>query len=204
MDDDFFLDERCRLEAALRIMEARPDLAVLGGNLLDVETWTSPREAEISQGFSMHMIRGGDRVVWLRLEDAPRVRNFVNPVDYYELCDIVDNFALIRREKVFDSGVFWNPALKIGAEHQDLYIRLQRQTNALVARTNALKVRNVRVQSRRFKIMRGRVDTYFRLFMRDLGLRSFSIVGERLRAMSSDGASVYMEQPSMKPIFPPF
>jgi glycosyltransferase involved in cell wall biosynthesis len=204
MDDDFYLDERCRLEAALRILECRPDIAVLGGNLLDVETWASPREVEISQGFAMHMIRGGDRVVWLRLEDAPRVRNFVNPVDYFELCDIVDNFALIRREKVFDAGVFWNPSLKIGAEHQDLYIRLQRQTEGVVARTNALKVRNVRVQSRRYKFMRGRIDTYFRLFFLDLGIRSFSIIGERLRAMSSDGASAYFEQPSMKPTFPPF
>jgi glycosyltransferase involved in cell wall biosynthesis len=203
MDDDFQIDERCRLDAAIGIMIRHPEISVLGGNLLDVEHWDAPRDLEVSQGFAMHMLSDKDRLTWLRLEDAPRIRKFVNPVDYYELCDVVDNFALMRRMPVFDAGARWNPELKIGAEHQDFYVTLKRLGISGVARTNCLKVRNVRVQSRKFKKMRNRTDHYFNLFFRGLGLVSFTIIGERLRAFSTDGTSAYMEQPGMAPIFPP-
>ncbi len=203
MDDDFQIDERCRLDAALDIIAANQDISVLGGNLLDTENWTTPRSKEISQGFAMHMIRSDERLLWLRLEDAPRKRKFANAVDYFETCDIVDNFALMRRDRIFDKGVFWNENLKIGAEHQDFYVRLKRQASTVVARTNALKVRNVRVQSRGYKKMRYRIDYFFNFFFRDLRLKSFTIVGERQRVFSPDGRSGYLEQPNMQAVFAP-
>lgn len=195
MDDDFQLDERCRIDDALAILDHRPDITVLGGNLLDVDTWSDGRDREVSQGFAMRLIGGPPDVVWLRLEDAPRRREFVSLADYIEVADIVDNFALFRRSEVFDRGVRWNPALKIGAEHQDLYIRLRALGDARsgVARTNALKVRNVRVQSPGFRRLRGRTDQFFAIFFRDLGLSSFRIVGERLRVRSEDGGHVWQQ-----------
>lgn len=204
MDDDFQVDERCRLDAALKILTNHREISVLGGNLLDVERWGAPRSEEVSQGFAMHLLEEAEQIVWLRVEDAPRLRTFVNSVDYFETCDIVDNFALIRRDHVFEKGVFWNDELRIGAEHQDLYIRLKRlNPGAIVARTNTLKVRNVRVQSRRYKRMRYRVDYFFNLFFRDLGLKSVTIIGERQRVYSPEGVSAYLEQPQMHSIFPP-
>lgn len=199
MDDDFQLDERCLINDALNILELYPEISVLGGNLLDVETWGDGRGAEVSQGFAMKMITGEPDIAWLRLEDAPRQRHFINPVHYIEYADIVDNFALMKRKDVFDQGVFWNPELKIGAEHQDLYIRLKRIGKATVARTNALKVRNVRVQSRRFRAMRSRVDRFFEIFFRDLGLGSFTIVGERQRVRAQDGGHAYLENTQLIP-----
>ena len=191
MDDDFQLDQRCRIDSALSIFNAFPDLAVLGGNLLDVLHWSDPRESEQSQGFAMRLIGAPPVVRWLRLEDAPRDRRFTNPTDYFEFCDIVDNFALIRRSEVFDKGVWWNSALKIGAEHQDLYLRLAAKTGARVARTNALKVRNVRVQDRRFRALRNRTNRFFVRFFEDLQLKSFEIVGERTRVIAHDGGHAY-------------
>ena len=199
MDDDFQLDERCRINDALNILKLHPEISVLGGNLLDVETWSDGRGVEVSQGFAMKMITGEPDIAWLRLEDAPRQRHFINPIDYIEYADIVDNFALMKRKAVFDQGVFWNPELKIGAEHQDLYIRLKRFGKATLARTNALKVRNVRVQSRRFQAMRSRVDRFFEIFFRDLGLGSFTIVGERQRVRAQDGGHAYLENTQLIP-----
>jgi len=193
MDDDFQLDERCRIDNALAILNQRPEISVLGGNLLDVETWSDAREREVSQGFAMRMLGGPPDILWLRLEDAPRQREFVNLCDYVESADIVDNFALFRRSDVFSRGVYWNPALKIGAEHQDLYIRLKQAGGARVARTNALKVRNVRVQSARFRRMRNRTDQFFSVFFKDLDLRSFRIIGERVRVRAQGGGHAWQQ-----------
>lgn len=193
MDDDFQIDSRCRLTDALTILNNHDEIAVLGGNLLDVTHWKEPSSAEVSQGFAMKMLQGPPDIVWRRLEDGPRNRHYVNPFDYFEYCDIVDNFALIRRETVFDI-VEWNPALKIGAEHQDLYIRLKSKGIGAVARSNTLKVRNVRVQSRRFQRMRARVDQFFPRLFSDLGLRSFHILGERKRITAQDNGHVLADR----------
>lgn len=193
MDDDFQVDSRCRLEDALAILNNHQEIAILGGNLLDVHHWRDPRSSEVSQGFAMRMIEGPPDIVWRRLEDAPRDRQYVNPGDYFEYCDIVDNFALIRRDAVFQR-VEWNPSLKIGAEHQDLYIRMKLQGIGAVARTNTLKVRNVRVQSRQFRRMRERTNEFFPLFFEDLGLRSFHILGERKRTVTQEDGHVVADR----------
>lgn len=200
MDDDFQVDKRCRLEDALAILNGQQDIAVLGGNLLDTHHWGDPESAEVSQGFAMTMLSETPDVVWRRLEDAPRERNYVDPFDYFEYCDIVDNFALFRRSAVFEK-VQWNPALKIGAEHQDLYIRMKHWNIARVARTNTLKVRNVRVQSRRFRTMRSRIDKYFSRFFTDLNLRSFQIVGERRRVLAQDGGHAFADRAHLRGVY---
>ena len=202
MDDDFQIDERCRLEDALAILNSRHEIAVLGGNLLDTHHWKEPKSAEVSQGFAMTMLSDPPDVVWRRLEDAPRDRRYVDPFDYFEYCDIVDNFALFRRSAVFDR-VHWNPLLKIGAEHQDLYIRMKQLDIGRVARTNTLKVRNVRVQSSRFRKMRSRIDKYFSRFFTDLALRSFHILGERRRIVAQDGGHAFADRAHLHGVYVP-
>ncbi|NDC89706.1 MAG: glycosyltransferase [Bacteroidetes bacterium] len=201
MDDDFQLDDRCRIDAALDILTCDDEISVLGGNLLDVHYWRDPRRDEVSQGFAMRMVSQPPELEWLRVEDAPRERVFHTLTDYVEFCDIVDNFALIRRDRTFDRGVWWNPDLKIGAEHQDFYLRFNEKGIGSIARTNVLKVRNVRVQSARFRALRNRTDTFFRVFFEDWGLRSFRIIGERTRTNTADGGQAYLEGAQESPIY---
>ena len=127
------------------------------------------------------------RVTWTRLEDLPRERHYVDYCTYLEGCDIVDNFALFRRETTFDTGVTWDPHLKIGAEHQDLYLKFLDLGDITVARTNALKVRNVRIQSKAFRGKRNRQDQFFAHFFRAHGLDSWAITGGWSRVMCVDG-----------------
>ena len=88
----------------------------------------------------------------------------------------------------------WNAKLKIGAEHQDLYIRLLSLGDVRVARTNALKVRNVRVQNPGFRKLRRRTDDFFPIFFRDLDLSSFLILGERQRIQANSELAVLIEK----------
>jgi hypothetical protein len=199
MDDDFQVDDRCRVDAALEILSNNDEISVLGGNLLDVHHWKDPRSAEVSQGFAMRMVAPPPELVWLRVEDAPRERIFHNLTDYVEFCDIVDNFALIRRDRTFDRGVWWNLELKIGAEHQDFYLRFNEKGAGSIARTNTLKVRNVRVQSAAFRRLRSRTDMFFRVLFDRWGLRSFRIIGERTRAITADGGHAYLQGPENRP-----
>jgi len=187
MDDDFQIDARCRFKDALSILSNQEDLDVLGGNLLDVPAWSTPREKEQSQGFAMKRVQAGPNLLWVRLEDIPRDRRFVDPWTYLEYCDIVDNFAMFRRETTFGRGLQWNPELKINGEHQDLYLTFLAFGGITVARTNALKVRNVRVQSRRYRRLRSREDEFFSRFLRAQSLTSFKILGDWERILSEDG-----------------
>lgn len=192
VDDDFQIDDRSKLKEALTILAHRPEVSILGGNLLDVAHWRTPRSREVSQGFAMRLIPSRKSVRWLRLEDAPRNREFISGSAYIEECDIVDNFAAFKRQAVFDRGIRWNNRLKIGAEHQDFYIRVQRAGNIRVFRTNLLKVRNVRIQPPTFRKMRSRADLFFSAFFKDLGLDGFEIVGERERGIAQDGGSIHI------------
>ena len=138
----------------------------------------------------MKMVSPSPYLTWLRLEDTFRKRIFVNSRDYYEWCDIVDNFAIFVKEATFDLGVRWDDRLKIGAEHQDLYLNFSKANIHGVARTNCLKVRNVRVQDSKFRKMRQRQDFFQFLFERH-SLKSFSILGENKRFSTSSGDQAY-------------
>jgi len=187
MDDDFQIDERCRATDALQIMSENASIDVLGGNLLDVPRHSAPRSEEQSQGFAMKATRKPKSVTWTRLEDLPRERDYLDSCTYLEYCDIVDNFALFRRETTFDTGVTWDPHLKINAEHQDLYLKFLDLGNITVARTNALKVRNIRIQSKAFRSKRNRQDQFFSHFFRSHRLDSFAITGGWSRVMCTNG-----------------
>jgi len=185
-DDDFHIDERCRIDDALALLEKRPEIDILGGNLLDVTSFRAGLDGERSQGFALKLVAGLSETVWVRLEDLERHRVFVSPSDYYELCDVVDNFALLKRARVFERGLCWNPQLKINAEHQDFYLRVLAAGDVVVARTNALKVRNVRIQSRGFKKLRYRTS-FFSIFFRGWGIKSVRIVGDSERVCAPNG-----------------
>jgi glycosyltransferase involved in cell wall biosynthesis len=198
MDDDFQIDDRCRLMSALTVLDENPGISILGGNLLDVDDWGDPEEDEKSQGFAMKLLSGPPDLLWVRLEDMPRTRTFIAPDIYFEQCDIVDNFALIRRDAVFGRGVFWEDEIKINSEHQEFYLRMNLAGEGTVARTNALKVRNVRVQDKKFRKMRFRQDFFFTYFDK-WHLHSFEILGERSRVRAQDGHHFYMERGSRTP-----
>jgi len=187
MDDDFQLDARCQAETALRLLSEHPWIDVLAGNLLDAEHWSAPVEDEVSQGFAMRLARQPPNVLWIRVEDLPRRRQFVDSCTYLEPADIVDNFAVFRRETTFARGFSWNPALKINAEHQDLYLKFWRSGSVRVMRTNALRVRNVRVQPPRYRALRNRQNEFFPEFFRSHSMDSFRILGGWQRVLCADG-----------------
>ena len=193
IDDDFEIDERSRLDVGLKILNLYPDVNVLGGNLLDVRSHGAQRSKEESQGFAMRMLKRLPEVTWLRLEDSPRKREFIDALFYVEECDIVDNFAIFRKEFFSFPEIHWNPELKIGAEHQDLYIRVWDSATHGIYRTNALRVRNVRIQDQKFRGLRQRTNQFFPKFFRALNLTGFEIIGERRRVVASDGGAVLFE-----------
>lgn len=193
-DDDFQFDERSEIVSALRLF-GQDGPSIVGGNLTDVDLWNSPRSEEVSQGFAMRVELSPSSVRWVRLENLQRSRIWLDSRHYLEACDIVDNFALFDRQQIFDKGIKWSPELKIGAEHQDLYLKLLDRPVSIF-RTNLLKVRNVKYRNSRFRKMRNRTDFFFSKFFDLHGLATMEIVGERVRGKLQDGSTFHSQSGS--------
>ena len=190
-DDDFQLDERSDVLQALKLI-GNNGPSIVGGNLTDVDLWNTPRADEESQGFAMKGELSSTSLKWIRLEDLKRHRIWLDPGHYIEECDIVDNFALIDRNRIFGQNVSWSNELKIGAEHQDLYLKLLRDS-ILIVRTNLLKVRNVKYRNSRFRKMRNRTDFFWSIFFDLHSLDTMEIVGERIRGKLHDGVTFHSQ-----------
>lgn len=151
----------------------------------------------------MRAVRNGDHLRWFRLEHIARRRLFVHHCWYLERADIVDNFALMRRDRVFQMGLGWDSDLKIGAEHMQFYIDSLETLRGSIFRTNALQVLNVRVQPKKFRVKRDRTPFFFSLFFRSGRVKSLSIIGERWRGMMEHRFSVHVNRNRIEIYSPP-
>lgn len=113
LDDDFVFTDETDVELMMRILETDDEVGIVCGNA-DV---VKPHNFDGSP-ISSHAL-----------------------CFPYSICDIADNFMLVRRA-VFNDGVRWNPALKL-REHRDFFEQVK-ATNWRVAFTPKSKVVNDR------------------------------------------------------------
>lgn len=127
-DDDFVFGAKTRFDDALRILEAAPDIAVVGGRLYDFDG-----EREWARNWELYLQYDRPNKLLLTVpiyELAPRVRE-LSGTRYY-LCDAVLNFALFRRS-IFEQGISWDEQFKSNGEHEDFYLNLKLNSDYRVA-----------------------------------------------------------------------
>jgi hypothetical protein len=132
-DDDFIAGRRTSFREAVQILDAEPDLAVIGGRLYDLysgEEWIRNWELYLEYDVQ-HKILFSVPIYQL----APRARE-VGGIRFY-LCDAVLNFAVFRRS-IFSSGVGWDERFKSNGEHEDFYLNLKINSPYKVAHLPAM------------------------------------------------------------------
>lgn len=127
-DDDFILGPASVFPAAIRVLEADPGLAVVGGMLHDFDGSTERvRNWEMFLDYDARHRRVTATPIYAYPAESRRVAGEV----VYE-CDAVLNFAVFRKD-VFASGVRWDESIRINGEHEDFYLHLKQLTPWKVA-----------------------------------------------------------------------
>jgi hypothetical protein len=127
-DDDFILDARTDYTDAVRILEAEPGIAVVGGRLFDYDGQT-----ERLRNWELFLQYDRTNKILFSIpiyQLAPKARE-IGHIRYF-LCDAVLNFAVFRRA-IFQQGARWDERFKSNGEHEDFYLNLKLNTPFKVA-----------------------------------------------------------------------
>lgn len=127
-DDDMFFSSETNFEDAVRLLEARDDIGVVGGKLYEIEDegiW--PRHWELYLEYDQrNKMLVTFPIYWM----APRPVEHEHRVFY--LCDAVLNFAVFRRA-IFSDRVKWDERFTCNGEHEDFYLNLKLNSEHRVA-----------------------------------------------------------------------
>jgi hypothetical protein len=127
-DDDFILGPQSNFQEAISVLEAFPDIGVVGGRLHDVlDDSERIRNWEMFFGYEA---RQGTFTATPIYNYAPITRRTGNVQVY--MCDAVMNFA-VYRTSMFDAGIAWDRRIKINGEHEDFFLNLKRNSSYRVA-----------------------------------------------------------------------
>jgi len=125
-DDDFIFDARTRFDEAAFILKNCPEIAVVGGKLIDYD---EESQTEYTRHWELFLQYDPINRLLVSLPIryfAPRVRE-LGGLRFF-LCDAVMNFALFRRS-IFDGDVSWDEQFKSNGEHEDFYLNLKLNTS---------------------------------------------------------------------------
>ena len=165
-DDDFVFGPETSFAEAISILEADPDLAVVGGRLFDLY-----EDEEFVRNWEIFLQYDPKQKILFSIpiyDLAPKVRE-VGGVRYY-LCDAVLNFAVFRRS-VFSAGVQWDERFKSNGEHEDFYLNLKLNTQFKVAHLPTMVARHHHPEI--YLVYRGRLrerNEGWKLFLEKWGL----------------------------------
>lgn len=127
-DDDFILDANTDFTDAVRILEAEPQIGVVGGRLFDFYGVD-----EVVRSWELFLQYDKTNKILFSIpiyHVAPKARE-LGPIRYF-LCDAVLNFAVFRRA-IFAAGARWDERFKSNGEHEDFYLNLKVNTRFKVA-----------------------------------------------------------------------
>ncbi|MEX0644823.1 MAG: glycosyltransferase [Parvularculaceae bacterium] len=159
-DDDFAFTEDFGLRDARAAFDFDAELGVLGGRLLNIDhdvAGTTANRSEATFAYNLIFDRPNRTLVMLPAAIYGEPARRLGSVDV-TYCDTVLNFCLIRRERVFDKGIWWDEASKIGGEHFEFFLRIKETRNAKVAYCPALFAEHHRMQSAEYAQLRSRPE----------------------------------------------
>lgn len=124
-DDDFIFTPDTDFAGALHILERDPEIAIVGGRLLDVPDFRS-----LHDGYDRHwecflfLDRQHGLLVSLPASAFRPIIRMAGQFKYY-LCDAVLNFAVMRTNLFTEYGYRWDERFICNGEHEDFYINMK-------------------------------------------------------------------------------
>lgn len=170
-DDDFIFTDETDFSRALTVLEAQPDIGVVGGRLFDLHQ--NPATGEISRQarfweLQMHYDPGKRQLMTIPVHYFAPDPKYVGDVSYFE-CDAVMNFAVFRTT-IFDETVRWDPRFKSNGEHEDFYLNLKVNSDHRVAYIPEIVAEHHHPPLRGYSKMRNRTKGW-QLFLDKWNLR---------------------------------
>ena len=127
-DDDFLFGAETRFSDAIKILEANPEIGVVGGKLYDFDgSAEHPRHWELFFDYDQR----NHLLITTPIYNLAPVVQEVAGIKFY-LCDAVMNFAVFRRS-IFTETVRWDERFKSNGEHEDFYLNLKVNSHIRVA-----------------------------------------------------------------------
>ena len=133
LEDDFVFTEDTKINKLVEIMEAEPLIGIVGGKVMQDGHEIKFEHYLEKKGKTIYHKRSGE---------------YANGWKY---TGCVPNFCLIRA----NIGIKWDGRIKISGEHTDFFLKLM-QTDWKVAYTRECSVDHVKINSKEYKLMRGR------------------------------------------------
>ena len=124
LEEDFVVDERCRVDKMLDILTSRPDIGVVGG--MHEASYRGPARG---QPFVLNGIE--------LIDPGKKTQHKTKQGSKFNVAEFVSNFALFRTEMARQNP--WNEQLKIG-EHSEFYLNVKRDGNWIVAFTQESQI----------------------------------------------------------------
>lgn len=188
-DDDFVLKETTTIADALAILEAAPDIGVVGGKLADAFTGgAETRYADRLYEMWFMLDRANRLLVSFPLHlFAPQPRVVAGLVCYP--CDALLNFAVFRRS-VFSEKIRWDPEFKSDGEHEDFYLNLKVNSDWTAVYLPTMTAEHERPETTGYQRKRQRTGGWSGM-MRKWGIDQYLEFGAGLRTVVDIGAFYY-------------
>lgn len=149
LEDDFVFTEKTRIDRMAEVLEANPEIGVIGGAVVEYG-YELPFEHYFEQDGAV-----------LRHRKAPD-EWFDMGGWGYKLTGCVPNFAMMRRE-LFE-GISWDEELKIEGEHTDFYLQMAMDRRFKVAYTRDASISHEKNNSKEYKEFRQRNEFLKKMF----------------------------------------
>lgn len=161
-DDDFIITEETDVSDAARLLDSAPELAVVGGRLLDGEAQGGKlRWRQRYWELFMFLDRRSRLLTTcpIRLH-APEPAE-IDGVSHFR-CDAVMNWALMRT-RAFSEGAGWDERYTCNGEHEDFYLTLKEETDWRVAYLPTMTAKHHHPPNPHYAVRRDRSEGWRRL-----------------------------------------
>ena len=125
-DDDFVFTSRTRFAPVVRYLDARPDVALVTGGMVDQTKDKEGRVQRSRRRYETYMYRdaGNRGLIAVPIDHVrPKVDIFGDEI-FYE-CDLVLNWAVARASLFDDERFLWDSQFKTNGEHENFFLQLK-------------------------------------------------------------------------------
>ncbi len=125
-DDDFIFDRDTDVAPAVDILNANPEIGIVGGLLYDIDAEDKPNKQTPRTWEKLILLNKEQRAMILVPITSIPVSPTYSGIWRYFITQTVMNFAAMRTD-LFHTGVLsWDPRFKIDGEHEDFYLNIMR------------------------------------------------------------------------------
>ena len=125
-DDDFVFTSRTRFAPVVRYLDARPDVALVTGGMVDQTTDKEGRVHRSRRRYETYMYRdaGNRGLIAVPIDHVRPKVDILGDEIFYE-CDLGLNWAVARASLFEDERFLWDSQFKTNGEHENFFLQLK-------------------------------------------------------------------------------